>query len=322
MKGGNFALLSSMAVIFAIAFCSSNVDAEQYPIVKVGGFIGVQYVYDESEKASPNNELRFRHARMHAVGKLSDNLNGLIQFEAKSGTPSISVAFINLNYFPNTEIRVGRIKSPLGIEILGHPLKNPTIDVSNASKAIWPGCDMGVQVTYKHEYATGTVACQNGNKMAFVDNNDAKNICGKLITTPIEGLGVGGSFYTGKLGSAELSTTRYGAEVNYKKGSLWLRGEFLGAENEQATGSDVASIGYYATVAYKLLPQVEAAVRYDAYDPDTDTDDNEKTDITVGLSYYFTPQGWNRVSVNYEIRDDQANEKVGNFLTFQVQVLF
>lgn len=39
-----------------------------------------------------------------------------------------------------------------------------------------------------------------------------------------------------------------------------------------------------------------------------------------GMSYYL--KEWNRVSLNYEIRDDKTNEKLGNFLTLQLQVLF
>ena len=60
----------------------------------------------------------------------------------------------------------------------------------------------------------------------------------------------------------------------------------------------------------------------DAYDPNSDADKDEKTNITIGLSYYFTHNDWNRVSLNYEIRDDKTFPTIGNFLTMQLQILF
>ncbi len=326
--GGNmvrniFALFVGFVAIFGAVFCPSNAMANKYPDVKVGGLIAGQYVYDQTEDKLPSNELKFNYARIQVGGKLNDNLGGLVQFKAKSGSPAISVAYINLDYFPNTNVRIGRIKSPFGLEILEHPFKNPIISFSDVSKDIWPGCDMGVKVTYKHKYATGIIAYQNGNKVALVDDNDAKDICGRLVVAPVKGFDVGGSYYMGKSGTYHLATNRYGVEANYKAGPLWLRGEFLNAKSakNEPIIDTVRSVGYYALATYKLLSQVEAIARYSVYDLNTDTDDNEKTNITIGLNYYLISDTWNRISLNYEIRNDKADEKIGNLLTLQVQIL-
>ena len=63
-------------------------------------------------------------------------------------------------------------------------------------------------------------------------------------------------------------------------------------------------------------------MKYDAYGRDLNVDNDEWTDITIGLSFYLTPKGWDRVSINYEMRDDDTDEKLGNPLTAQLQVLF
>jgi hypothetical protein len=298
-------------------------EAADYPSVRVGGFVATQYLRDESMGIDVNNEVGFKHARFHGIGNIDEKTNAFLQIETKTGDVILQNAFINLNHLQDTEIRAGYIKLPFGREAYGHPLKNPTIDISEASKRIYRGAhDMGVHAKYKHESFNGTLAVVNGNNGSIHDNNRAKDLCGRFLVTPTAGLEVGFSFYTGKSGADELATNRYGAEFDYRSGPLWVRGEFLGARDDLTDTEDVSSRGYYIASAYKLLPQVEAVGRWDAYDPDVDTDDNMRADITLGLNYYLTQDGWNRAALNYEIRDDEADEDLENLLTVQLQVLF
>ena len=311
-----------LLVILSVCFCGTDGYAQT---IKTSGFVATQFVNDESEGANIGNQWRFRHARMHIKGSITEHLNGFVQIAGKTGKATLQNAFINLMYLPNTEIRVGYIKLPFGLEAYGHPLKNPTIDISLASKKVYCPVgihDMGIHMKYKHQFATCWIAIVNGNNGATVDNNSCKDFCGRLLLSPVEGLSVGGSYSTGKTAPAKLGTNKYGAEINYKNGPLWARGEYLGAKDEQVAGDDKKYMGYYVAFAYRFLPQVEGAVKYGAYDPDTKVNDNEWTNITIGLSYYLAPKGWNRVSLNYEIRNDKANENLGNFLTIQLQVLF
>lgn len=300
-----------------------DLEAADYPTVRVGGFVATLFLHDESDKIDVSNEVAFKHARFHGIGKIDEQTDAFLQLEAKTGDIILQNAFINLNHLQDTEIRAGYIKLPFGREAYGHPLKNPTIDISEASKRIYRGAhDMGIHAKYKHESFNGTLAVVNGNNGSIHDNNSAKDLCGRILVTPTAGLEVGFSFYTGKSGADELATNRYGAEFDYRSGLLWIRGEFLGAKDDLTDTENVSSRGYYLASAYKLHPQVEAVGRWDAYDPDVDTDDNMRTDVTLGLNYYFTQDGWNRAALNYEIRDDEADEDLENLLTAQLQVLF
>ncbi len=308
-----------LLAIFSICFLSTDGYTQT---IKMGGFVATQFVNDESEDANIDNQWKFRHARMHIKGNVNNKLNGFVQIETKAGVATLQNAFVNLMYLPNTEIRMGYIKLPFGLEAYGHPLKNPTIDISLASKKVYCPIgihDMGIHMKYEHRVATCWVALVNGNNGTTVDNNSCKDFCGRLLFTHVKGLGFGGSYSTGKITSG---TNKYGVEINYKNGPLWARGEYLDAKDEQVTGDDKEYMGYYASFAYKFLPQVEGAVKYGACNPNTKTDNDEWSNITMGLIYYLAPKGWNRVLLNYEIRNDKANENLGNLLTAQLQVLF
>lgn len=317
MLRDNLVSLLGLAILVNTGFLNST----EHPWVKVGGFVACQFIYDQTPNLDVNNSFKFRHARLHGIGTLSEKLNGFVQIENRTGKTSLQNAYINFLPFPEIEVRAGYIKLPFGIEAFGHPLKNPTIDVSMASKSIYRGAhDMGIHLQYKQKLLTGWVAILNGNNGSVLDNNDAKDLGGKLILRPITEFDLGGSFYVGKTDTNELTTHRVGAETNYRNGPFWLRGEWLYAVDESALGGEIQSMGYYAVATYRFLDQFEAVARYDSFDPDIETGNNEWENITLGLSYYLIPKGWNRFSINYETRDYE----IGNddLLTLQLQVLF
>jgi hypothetical protein len=321
MKKTSYLLMVSL-IVAIFTFCVSSQQATGTPSIKVGGFVATQYTKSTAEKAK--GEFKYKHARVHAIGKLNPNIKGFVQIENKTGTTTLQNAYIDLiDFIPSTEIRIGLIKLPFGIECYGHPLKNPTIFPSRASSKIYRGAkEMGFHVKYKHDMFTLFGSIINGNPGKVNDDNDAKDLCGKIILTPIEGLKVGASLYSGTRtitasAPVEQSTNRTGIELDYKKGPIWIRAEFLNAKDGENTSN-----GGYAVGAFRVMPQIELVGRYELYDPNQKTKDNEYTNITVGANYYLTEKGWNRISVNYELRNDKANKDLGNLLTAQVQVLF
>ncbi|MEO0225424.1 MAG: hypothetical protein ABIL05_00575 [candidate division WOR-3 bacterium] len=310
-----------LPLIALVALGISN--ATEYPSVKAGGFIAGQFRYDQSEKISLSNEFKFNHLRIHIISNLSKEINGFIQVETKTGMVLLQNAFINFIPLSSSEIRFGYIKLPFGIEAYGHPLQNPVIDISQASKKIYRGAqDMGIHCAYEDKLAKGIVALVNGNNGTPLDNNNWKDLVGRLALMPVSNLSFGGSFYAGKKDTAKLTTNRFGAEVNYKQGPFWLRGELLGAKDEQAGGGEIKSLGYYGVIAVRFMPSIEGVFRYDYFDANTATGNNECFNFTLGLSYYFPAKSWNRVAINYEIRDDRTNPELKNLLTAQVQILF
>lgn len=315
-------LIRGLVPIIIVIFARSDL---AWPIeFRMGGFIASQYVNEARTKdPAVGNSMKFKHARLHIIGTVDENTDAFLQIENATGKTVLQNAFINLSYLPNTQIRVGWIKLPFGIEAMGHPLMNPTIDISAASKRIYRGAnDMGIQVKGKYLRFSYGLALVNGNNGSTVDDNTEKDIAARLAIVPTDGLDVSVSYYRGKHTAAKLDTRRYGLGVNYKRGATWLRGEILGAEDEQAGGDDVRSLGGYVVGAYKVTSRLEGVLRYDAFDPDVEIAGGRRDTITLGVNYYLASDGWNRLSADYEIERDSTDEDVGNRLTVQVQVLF
>ena len=56
------------------------------------------------------------------------------------------------------------------------------------------------------------------------------------------------------------------------------------------------------------------------FDPNTQASNDQYTATTVGFNWIF--ENLTRFQLNYEIRDDQGNARVGNRTTAQFQIVF
>jgi hypothetical protein len=147
--------------------------------------------------------------------------------------------------------------------------------------------------------ATYALAAVNGTGYNISDDNDSKDIIGRVTVNPfIEGFNMGGSFYSGKSGAnSQYDRQRWAAEFDYTPAMIKgfkFRGEFVwdrrfistyAAKNVTATSTDAFnryahSYGWYLLAAYRVnglpgyaryLNDFEPVVRYDYFDEDTST---------------------------------------------------
>jgi len=128
-----------------------------------------------------------------------------------------------------------------------------------------------------------------------------------------------------------LERNRFGgfAKVDYTKDEMAFRfrGEFLMASTEMLSGptmDDVTSVdaqAYFAHVGFQPVKQVEFLVRYEAYDKDTDTDDDGISAITGGVNYYI--DGINAMFyLNYIHKMEEGTEIDNDEVQAQVQITF
>lgn len=157
------------------------------------------------------------------------------------------------------------------------------------------------------------------------DNNKA--IGGRLGFELPQGLGVGGSFYTGKYAEDpdtedNLNVRFFGADIDYRWRSLELRGEFVNAEQDLSdafkagTGlGDASRYGFYAQASYLLsevegpLSNLEPVVRFSSISFDEEelgrADQTlDAQDLGIGFSYYIGASSAVRLAYFFNVEND------------------
>ena len=327
--------------------------------LKLGAFLQAGWVNDDAgfSVASPpttglsttaGNQFFVRRARLFFDGMVADKVGFKISAETADTTGKIlRDAFIFTDYIPYTRVTIGQFKVPFGLEGVQALGSLPVINRSFATNFIhYPTLrDLGGMVSGQVKTSVGSlplgagyaVGVFNGTGMNVTDNNDNKDVSGRVWVNPlVAGFTVGGSLYHGKTNTSSTSDRvkkdwdRWGADVEYRpvymKGLL-LQGEYLWARKYYGTYASANmfttpgpnfrrqahSDGWYALASYKVdglqgywryLNGFEPVVRYDTLDEDTSTQtalsrQDSRNRTTIGLNYYLNK--YTRIMADYEI---------------------
>lgn len=129
-----------------------------------------------------------------------------------------------------------------------------------------------------------------------------------------------------------LAKTRIGADLQLKLnlidrlGATELRGEYIQGQGlfEKDKESDIGVSGFSATLVQALSKQLALAVRYDSFDKDTATADNEVSSIEPALLFY--PTDAVKLTLAYQLNQDHEGDagadKANNRLLLQLQGKF
>lgn len=241
------------------------------------------------------------------------------------------------NYF---SITAGQFKIPFSLENLASSNKLEMIDRSQVVEALVArgkdvignqnGRDIGIQVSGTIlkikdlplvEYRFGVF---NGSGINISDTaNEAKDIAGRLIFTPLKGISFGGGLYNGwakainpdVAGKSQIRN-RFGVELSYISTRFSLKGEYI-------TGKDgkTSRAGWYVQSGYFIIPQkLQVLGKYDRYDPNTSAIDNVSTNYVVGANYNFN--SWSRLQAFYTIRKEEGTAVDNNYFSIQYQIGF
>ena len=305
---------------------------------KISGF--VQGLYQANLNADgelTSNTLRMRRVRMSIDGTLAKGLTYKIQGDF-SRSPMLVDAY--LKYKPCNEfaIQIGQFKTPFSIESPINPVNLEIFDYGeNIQKLVGYsdvcgvgglGRDIGIMATggffpVKKEDGKGfniveyAIGVFNGNGPTTTDNNNRKDIAGRLEVHPgLKALTLSASYYNGKYtkdDNANCTRNRWAAGAQYNDGSFVFRAEYLNGVTGYFNGTvdgngDLIeqyrfSKGYYAQAGYyfafgkdksqKLMP----VLRYEHFEPgDVNNTFNGSTNwYTCGLNY------WPLKSVNFKL---------------------
>jgi phosphate-selective porin OprO/OprP len=246
-----------------------------------------RFYLDKANAATGQDGFVLRRARLIFEGKFNDNVQYTVQPEFAGSTVSILDANINTVVTPGFQVRIGRFKTPIGLEQLQ---SDPVAFFNERSIAtnLTPNRDVGIQVhgdvlDKRLNYAVGVFngVLENGNSPAASTNTEGDfTTVGRLFATPfvndkdsaLKGLGFGLAAGTGNYTGAapgiayrtdgqqtffayDAATSSVGRSLTvspqayYYTGPLGILAEYVSASSELARGTNSRQI---TNTAYNL----------------------------------------------------------------------
>jgi len=302
----------------------------------------VQTEYEGFQQKTVNNTFLLHRARLDVKGDISDSWSYEVYTEFSGVNPKLLDAYTTYKVADYLHFTAGQFKVPFSLESLIDDSKLEFIDRSQVVNALagrstdvignQNGRDIGIDVNGSfakidnHYLFTYTLGLFNGAGYdVTTDNNNHKDIVGRLGINPIDNLSIGADIYNGQanyiLTGAKVATNnkrdRDGIDARYVIGGLSLQAEY-----DAGTDATIKRNGWYGQASYFVLPKkIQLGAKYDTYDPNT-VATNVKTNIYTGAaSYYFN--NWAKFSLNYLVKHEDAPTQVpNNIFEAQLQLTF
>lgn len=303
--------------------------------IKISGY--TQLRYQSLQENGKNDSFDIRRSRLDIKGKLTPQFDYEFQGEWAGSSAKLLDAVLGYTISPELRFSGGQMKLPFSLENVTSDTKMETINRSQVVEALAArkkdvigdqnGRDIGIQANGSLfivedrsivDYAIGVF---DGAGINASDNNDQKDLAGRIVVHPISGLDIGGSFYRGEDRWGSNSTlnqtrNRVGAEFAYYYKALDFKGEYIRGK-DGSTKKD----GWYFLGGYYFIPnKLQGVVKYDTYDPDRNKADNRTNITTLGLNWNVNK--WALLQLDYEFKDEEGTSVDNNVLSSQLTLQF
>ena len=316
------------------------------PKIKVFGFLQPEYNYTFSDPSE--NTFKFRRARLGVRGRVFEDFTYYFMLETSpfinsgnEGRAYLMDAFVTWDKYNWARISIGSYKQPFGREVQTACNALITIDRAIVSdQLVVPQRDYGISVwggnvDTKLEYA---FALMNGKGLLETDNNNKKDIVGRVTYKLFDFVTIGGSFRYGypKLNNDDDDRTTWGGEILFEFNNLHIQGEYIRDEGaydpgaETGCGSEPMELGKsrdgaYGMIWYDTKWNLQPVFKYEFFDQDLDKKDWAYPNLysermTIGLNYYFNKAV--RLQVNYQANIETVINKDNDKFMAQVQEFF
>lgn len=242
--------------------------------VTLSGYLqadGLTVTGDDLEEA--NDTYRIRRMRVGLAGDLAPKVGWTFSLEA-TGNAHLRDAYVTLRFVDWAHVRLGQFYQPFALDRLTSTSRLEVIERAPVTERIALTRDPGVMV-YNAKPFFGWLSywlnVSNGTGMNVADNNDAKDVTGRLVFAPkvLRGLSIGVNGSSGDQPTGRRD--RGGIDLSFDTRDFKFVVEGL-AEESDGTGPD--RDGFYALGIYRLHPRqitphfrmVELTVRYASLD--------------------------------------------------------
>jgi hypothetical protein len=311
--------------------------------LSLSGYVKSNLEFAEKDEAIQDSDvINFynKEIRVKFSGDVLEDWAYVIQVDAAGDETVIKDAAITWKNVADSPInlKMGQFKAPFSRQYLTSGTKLQFIERPDARKGFVPGRDQGLQADAffgEEKLIYAALGFFNGEGEQGSQNaDDNLMICGRITFDPFGYMALSeadlemteellASFGLDfKIDQQETyDETVIGLEAAMKMSGLYAAAEVYMGTYSPDSGDDVDSMGMFLQAGYMFNESVEAVARFSQNDPDTDTDDDAFTEVTIGANYYFKKHNC-KVSLNYEINDNEENDPDDNRLLAQAQVAF
>jgi phosphate-selective porin OprO/OprP len=296
----------------------------------------IQTEYQGFEQTGMNNAFSLHRSRLDVKGNINDNWNYEVYTEF-AGTTKLLDAYTGYKIADYLKFTAGQFKVPFSLESLTADSQLEFIDRSQVENALagrstdvignQHGRDIGIQVHgsfvkvgshYLFDYTLGVF--NGAGYDVTTDNNENRDIAGRFSVHPVNNLVISADFYNGigNYGSPlkNQKRNRGGFDARYVISRLSLQAEY-----DKGTDGDIKRDGWYAQVAYFVIPKkLQLAAKYDTYNPNSLLVTERTTTYYCGVNYFFN--NWAKLALNYLDRREEASQVANNIFEAQLQLTF
>jgi len=297
----------------------------------------VQARYQGFQQSNVNNAFDLRRVRLDLRGDVTNSWSYDIYSEFAGTGVKLVDAYVTYRAGDWLKFSAGQFKIPFSIESLTSDSQLEFSDRSQVVEALVSrtkdvignsnGRDIGIEVNgsfakiddyYLFDYSLGLF--NGAGYDVTTDNNNHKDVGGRLTLHPVKNLSLSADFYNG-LGNygtpaANHKRNRTGFDARY----VW-NGLSLTAEYDKGTDDVIKRSGWYAQAAYFVIPKrLQLAAKYDTYDPNKVVITDKSNWYIGGVNYYFNE--WTRLTIDYSIRREQVTQVKNDLLNAQLQIVF
>jgi phosphate-selective porin OprO/OprP len=284
----------------------------------------IQTEYEGFQQVSVPNTFLLHRARLDVKGDINDAWSYEVYTEFAGVNPKLLDAYTSYKIADYLKFTAGQFKVPFSLESLTNDSQLEFIDRSQVDNALagrstdvignQNGRDIGADISgnfvkinnnYLFDYTFGVF--NGAGYDVTTDNNNHKDIAGRLGIHPISNLSIAGDFYNGvgfyAIGTAKAANhkrDREGVDARYVIGRLAVQAEY-----DAGTDETTKRAGWYAQATYFVLPQkLQLGVKYDTYDPSKAVPNDISNYYIGGVNYFFN--SWAKLSLNYVDRREPA----------------
>lgn len=249
--------------VLGLLLCASSAPAQSTepsydpPPLRIGPLTVAGFVQADAltvagdDLGESEDTFRLRRARIGISGDFAPRVGWALSAEL-SGSPHVRDAYMTVRFAPQFQVRVGQFYPQYSLERMTSSSRLEAIDRTRMTEALSYERNPGVMVLNGEPYRgwiTYAVAAFNGTGMNRSDNNDAKDVTGRVVITPpwMEGVSIGVNGGAGEQPDGDRE--RVGADINFDRGPVRAAVEVL-----RETYAGVVREGFYVLGAYRIRP--------------------------------------------------------------------